>query len=80
MTSLNQATDLATELGLQGELWQVEASLGELHGERGQPAEAARHRSRAATIVRRLAGQLRNHERRQRFLAAAPVRNLLDAG
>jgi len=80
LTSLTEARGLATELGLPSELWQVEASLGALHGERGQPAEGAPHLAHAATIVRRLAGQLRDVELRQRFLAAAPVRSLLDAG
>lgn len=80
LTSLDQAHWLATELGLPAELWQVEASLGELRGESGQPTEASRHLSRAATIVRHLAGQIRGVELRQRFLAAGPGRTLLDAG
>ncbi|HEY9420812.1 MAG TPA: hypothetical protein VIW92_05320, partial [Thermoanaerobaculia bacterium] len=79
MEHLQEARGLAGEIGLPGELWQIEASLGELHGELGNVAEARRSRSRAAGIVRRLADGIRDRELRQRFISAAPVRSVLNA-
>lgn len=75
---LQEARGLAGEIGLPGELWQIEASLGELHGELGNGTEAHRSRSRAAEIVRRLVDGIRDRELRQRFLSATPVRSVLD--
>lgn len=76
---LQEARDLAGEIGLPGELWQIEASLGELYVELGNGAEARRAYSRAAGIVRRLADGIGDRELRQRFLSATPVRSVLDA-
>ena len=76
---LQEARGLAGEIGLPGELWQIEASLGELHGDLGDGAGARRSRSRAAGIVRRLAGGIGDRELRQRFLSATLVQSVLDA-
>ena len=76
---LQEARGLAAEIGLPGELWQIEDSLGELYGELGNGAEARSSRTRAAEIVRRLAGGIGDRELRRRFLSAAPVRSVLDA-
>ena len=76
---LQEARGLAEEIGLPGELWQIEASLGELHGELDDRDEAHRSYSRAAKIVRRLAGGIQDRELRQRFLSATPVQSVLDA-
>jgi tetratricopeptide (TPR) repeat protein len=74
---LREALQLAEEIGLPGELWQIEASLGELHRELGNGAESHRSRSRAAEIVRRLADRIGDQELRQRFLSATPVQSVL---
>jgi hypothetical protein len=79
MEHLREGRGLAGEMGLPGELWQIEASFGELHGELGNGAEARRSFSRAAGIVRRLADGIGDRELRRRFLSAAPVRSVLDA-
>jgi len=76
---LQEARELAEEIGLPGELWQIEASLGELHEELGDRDEAHRSYPRAAEIVRRLAGGIQNRELRQRFLSATLVQSVLDA-
>lgn len=76
---LQEAQGLAEEIGLPGELWQIGASLGELHGELGDGTEARRSRSRAAVIVRRLADGIGDRELRRRFLSATPVQTVLDA-
>ena len=74
---LQEARELAEEIGLPGELWQIGASLGELHKELGNGTEAHRCRSRAAEILRRLADGIRDRELRQRFLSAPPVHSVL---
>ncbi len=76
---LQEARELAGEIGLPGELWQIEASLGELHRGLGNGTEADRSRSRAAEIVRRLADGIGDRELRQRFLSATPVQSVLNA-
>ena len=79
LEQLREARGLAGEIGLPGELWQIEASLGELHEELGNGAEAHLCRSRAAEIVRRLADGIGDRELRRWFLSATPVRGVLDA-
>ena len=76
---LREARGLAGEIGLPGELWQIEASLGELHGELGNGAEARSSFFRAAGMVRRLADRIGDRDLRERYLSAPPVRSVLDA-
>lgn len=74
---LREARGLAGEIGLPGELWQIEASLGELHEELGSGAESRRSCSRAAETVGRLANGIHDRELRRRFLSATPVQSVL---
>ena len=74
---LREAEALAGEIGLPGELWQIQAGLGELHEERGEPAEAREAFARASRVVRVLAGKIADEELREGFLGAPPVRRLI---
>lgn len=74
---LQEARGLAEQIGLPGELWQIEASLGDLHRGLGNGSEARRYRCRAAEILRRLADGIRDRELRQQFLSATPVQSVL---
>jgi tetratricopeptide (TPR) repeat protein len=65
---LQEAEALAEEIGLPSELWQVEASMGELHEERGEPEEARGAFARA--IVRELADKIGDEALREGFLGA----------
>jgi tetratricopeptide (TPR) repeat protein len=76
---LHEAWELADELDLPAERWQIEASLAEAAAGRGADAEARRYLTRAADGVRGLAEGIRDPELRQGFLSAAPARRVLGA-
>jgi tetratricopeptide (TPR) repeat protein len=75
---LQEAVALAEEIGLPGELWQIEASVGELHEERGEPEKARGAFSRARAIVRKLADKIGDAGLRSCFLGVPQVRRVLD--
>lgn len=76
---LHEARELADELDLPAERWQIEASLAETAAAQGADAEAHRFLARAADGVRGLAEAIRDPELRQVFLSATPVRHVLRA-
>jgi hypothetical protein len=69
---------LAQEIGLQGELWQIWAAIGELYERRGEPEEARDAFSRAAGIVERLAGEIEDEALKEGFLSAPQLRRVLE--
>ena len=75
---LRGAEALAAEIGLPGELWQIEAKLGELHERCGEAGEARQAFSRAAQTSRDLAAKIRDEGLREGFLAAPRVRRVLE--
>jgi DNA-binding SARP family transcriptional activator len=76
---LRQAAALAEEIGLPGELWQIDAKLGEAYLANGDETEAQRCFGRAADTVRSLAATIDDPGLRAGFLAAEPVQRLLAA-
>jgi hypothetical protein len=70
---LRAATAQAEALGLTGELWQLQATLGQWYAASGDQAEAARAKERAASLVQALAATIADERLRLGFLAAAPV-------
>jgi hypothetical protein len=74
IAQLHEAAALAEEIGLPGELWQIYTALGELYRMRGAETQAQALRSRAATILRTLAGSLHDEHLREDFLAVEPGR------
>ena len=61
--------------------WRVHASVTELEGRRGNERAAERHRSLGRATALSLANSLVDHERlRETFLAAPPVRAIVDPG
>jgi hypothetical protein len=74
---LRGAEVLAEEIGLPGELWQIQSKIGELHERRRQAEEARAGYSRAAQTVRVLAGKIEDEELREGFLSAPRVRRAL---
>jgi tetratricopeptide (TPR) repeat protein len=75
---LREAGTLAQEIGLQGELWQIWAAIGELYERRGEPEEARDAFSRAAGIVERLAGEIEDEALKEGFLSAPQLRRVLE--
>jgi tetratricopeptide (TPR) repeat protein len=78
MAYLQEAAALAREIGLPGELWQIQAALGEAYhacGEREQEEQAC---ARAVASVQELAEKMRDEALRTHFLAEPAIRRVLE--
>jgi predicted ATPase len=80
LESLQEAAVLANEIGLPGELWQIEVALGEAYTSRGEMEQAYQTFVRACTIVQGLAEKMEDEELRTNFLAAPAVQRVLELG
>jgi len=80
LASLQEAAVLANEIGLPGELCQIEVALGEVYASSGQREQAHRAFARAMAIVQKLAANMEDEARRSNFLAEAAVRRVLELG
>ena len=76
---LQEAARLAEEIGLPGELWSIQAALGEIYLAQGDQEQAHGAFTQAAAIVRKLADKLGNQEQRAHFLASPEVRQVMEA-
>ena len=76
---MHEARELAEELDLMAERWQIDAALAEVVAEQGADAEAHRLLARAAEGVRGLAEGIGDVELRHGFLSAAAVQRVLKA-
>jgi tetratricopeptide (TPR) repeat protein len=74
---LQEAANLAEEIWLPGELWQMMAALGELQLKQGDESEAHHAFTRAAELVQILAQQIEAAQLRRAFLSAEPTRYAL---
>ena len=74
---LQEAHTLAEKIGLPGELWQIQSSLGELYDKRGEDGKEREAFSRAAQTLRELARKIGDEELREGFLSASQVRRVL---
>src|SRR5579884_518856 len=75
---LQEAAQLAREIGLPGELWPMLAELGDLYLEQGDTERAAQVFARAADIVYQLADSIGDDRRKEVFLSSPLVRRLPD--
>jgi tetratricopeptide (TPR) repeat protein len=80
LESLQEAAVLANEIGLPGELWQIEVALGEVYTSRGEMEQAYQTFVRAGAIVQGLAAKMEDEELRTNFLAAPAVQRVLELG
>ena len=78
LSLLRDAEDLAQEIGLPGELWQIRADSGELHEEHGDDARASDAFYRAARTLRSLADRIDDKTLRESFLATPRARRVLE--
>jgi tetratricopeptide (TPR) repeat protein len=74
---LHEAEALAEKIGLPGELWQIQSTIGYLHERRGETGEARETFSLAAQTLRTLAKKIGDEELREGFLSAPQVRCVL---
>jgi tetratricopeptide (TPR) repeat protein len=79
LARLQEASTLAQEIGLPGELWQIWAAIGEVYEQREEPEEANDAFSRAVQIVERLAGAIEDEALNQSFHSAPQLRRVLEA-
>jgi DNA-binding SARP family transcriptional activator len=77
LSYLEEARALAEEIGLPGELWQIEAALADLYQSRGEQVSAVQTRAQAATVVRELIGKIEDKALQASFVAAPQVRRIL---
>ncbi len=80
ITHLEAAQDLAEQLDLPGELWQILAVLGELYQLCKNESQAQQAFARAAQVVQSLADGIENEQQRSTFLSAQQVRVVLEHG
>ena len=78
LSHLEEARVLAEEIGLPGELWQIQAALADLYQSQGEPVRASQAFAQAATVVRELTGTIEDEALRTSFLAAPQVRRILE--
>jgi tetratricopeptide (TPR) repeat protein len=74
---LHEAAQLAADLGLPGERWQIQAALGRLHEASGQQEQAHTAFGEAATIIQGLAEDIGDEARRSRFLAGPQIQQVM---
>ncbi|HCB48202.1 MAG TPA: hypothetical protein DEP47_01445 [Chloroflexi bacterium] len=78
MTQLQAALALAQEIGLPGEEWPILGALGALYADGGDQAQAQMSYKDSAAIILRLAETIDEEDFRAGFLAAGPVRSILE--
>ena len=73
ISHLQEAAQLATDLELPGERWQIQATLASLYEAIGQQEQARTTFGEAATIIQGLAEGIKDEARRSRFLAGPQI-------
>ncbi len=74
---LREAAQLAADIGLPGERWQIQAALGTLYDTSGEPAQARTAFGEAARIIQGLAEGIRDEALRSRFLAGPQIQQVV---
>jgi tetratricopeptide (TPR) repeat protein len=74
---LGEAAQLATDLGLPAERWQIQAMLGSVYEAAGEQAQARTAFGEAATILQGLAEGIKDETLRTRFLAGPQIQQVV---
>jgi tetratricopeptide (TPR) repeat protein len=77
ITHLLGAAELATDLGLPEEQWQIQARFAGVYEAEGEPAKARQAWVKAATIIQELADGIKDVTLRARFLAGPQIQPVL---
>ncbi len=70
---LREAAQVAEEIGLLGEQWQIQAALGSVYEAGGEQGQAHTARAWAARIIQELAQGIKDEALRTRFLAGPQI-------
>src|SRR5207253_8986033 len=74
---LHEAAQLAVDLGLPGECWQIQAALGRVYEAEGLPVQARTAFGEAVRIIGGLAEGIKDETLRARFLAGPQIQPVL---
>jgi DNA-binding SARP family transcriptional activator len=74
---LREAAELAAEMGLPGEQWQIQAALGTVYEAGGEAAQAHTVWAKASRIIQVLAEGIKDEALRARFLAGPQIHPVL---
>jgi tetratricopeptide (TPR) repeat protein len=74
---LREAAQLAAEIGLPGEQWQIQAALGSVYETAGEQAQAHSAFGEAARIIQKLAEGIMDETLRVRFLTGPQIHPVL---
>jgi hypothetical protein len=74
---LHEAAQLAADLGIPGEHWQIQAALGSLYEVGGEQGQAYAALGEAARIIQGLAEGIKDETLRARFLAGPQIQPVL---
>ena len=74
---LREAAQLAAEIGLPAEQWQIQAALGSVYEVGGESAQARKAFREAARIIQGLAEGIKDKTLRSRFLAGPQIHPVL---
>ena len=77
ITRLREAAELALEIGLPEEQWQIQARLAKVYEAAGELVQARIACVRAATIIQGLADGIEDETLRARFLAGPQIQSVL---
>ena len=75
---LQEATRVAEEVGVLGELWSICVELGEMYRKQGDERQANRTFTRAAEIIQALADTMEDQQQRTSFLSAPVVKRVVE--
>jgi predicted ATPase/DNA-binding SARP family transcriptional activator len=75
---LQEATRVAEEVGVPGELWSICVELGEMYRKQGDEHQANRTFTRAAEILHSLADTMEDQQQRTSFLSAPVVKRVVE--
>ncbi|HEY6541443.1 MAG TPA: AAA family ATPase, partial [Ktedonobacteraceae bacterium] len=75
---LQEAAQLAQDIGLPGEEWSIQAALGEMYWQRGKEKMASIAFAQASEILLSLAQKLEDEQQRTTFLTMASARWVLE--
>jgi hypothetical protein len=77
INQLSVATQVAADLGLPGEQWQIQARLAKLYEAEGEPSQARLAWAKASIIIQALARSITEETRRARYLAGPQIQQVL---
>ena len=77
ITRLLEAAELATEIGLPDEQWQIQARLARVYEATGEPIQAHLAWAKESTIIQDLADGIKDETLRASFLAGPQIQSVL---